>query len=257
MARRGVYACSLFDWYECYLLSKEPLSNQGITIDMLYQLISMLYSSGLFTRTETAIRSSSYAALPNGDNGERYSSRHSISAFSWAPGLFLAGIFAIIGMKFAFGISILKTLLALALTFPLSLVAIQATGATGTAPFGTRVLSSSDPLPECRYHTLDGSIDSVANYFEYQPRQFRTRSNPAAATQSPRRRLGQHECKPSLRYASFPHRGLISWHWANKLTGRLDGRLSRRISSSNPCRNSISRSSNWDAIRLSCSSDAF
>ena len=83
----------------------------------------------------TAIWPRRYAALPNGDDGEPYPNRHSITTFSWAPGLLLAGTFAVIGMKFAFGISILKTLLALALTFPLSLVAIQATGATGTASF--------------------------------------------------------------------------------------------------------------------------
>lgn len=113
----------------------QALSNQRMSIDMLCQLISMLHSSGLFTRIATAVRSSRYAILPHGDNGERYSIRHKISAFSWAPGLLLAGTFAIFSMKFAFGISILKTLLALALTFPLSLVAIQATGATGTVIF--------------------------------------------------------------------------------------------------------------------------
>lgn len=58
-------------------------------------------------------------------------SMESIPTWMWAPGLLVVIIAACLVTKLQFNMSILETLLALTLAFILSLVAIQATGATG------------------------------------------------------------------------------------------------------------------------------
>ncbi|XWX00125.1 hypothetical protein V2A60_008143 [Cordyceps javanica] len=101
---------------------------------ILCQWFSMFYSGNLSMPSVKAIWQNNYTALSTGDDEKPPPNRHSIPKLFWAPGVLFAGAFAIISMKFAFGISTLKTLLALGLAFPLSLVAIQATGATDTTP---------------------------------------------------------------------------------------------------------------------------
>ena len=53
----------------------------------------------------------------------------------WAPGLVILGILAVLLTHILFDMSPLESILALLLSYMLSLVAIQATGATGTLLF--------------------------------------------------------------------------------------------------------------------------
>ncbi|KAG5992364.1 hypothetical protein E4U54_003668 [Claviceps lovelessii] len=124
----------LCQWYSVFR------SNGGVSVSGLAQRIW---------------RRDSYTALPDregdgdGDgssdeNGHGHGRVHNeefrpprsgdIATWMWAPGLVVAVAASMLSMKLTFGISLLKTLLALGLAFLLSLVAIQATGATDTTP---------------------------------------------------------------------------------------------------------------------------
>ncbi|WEW57180.1 hypothetical protein PRK78_002642 [Emydomyces testavorans] len=78
-----------------------------------------------------------YTILSENDKDEAKSADVSITAWMWAPGLLVVVVLACPVMKFQYGMSIAETLLALILAFFLSLLAIQATGATDCTPVGT------------------------------------------------------------------------------------------------------------------------
>lgn len=127
----------------------------GAVIGLLCQWYSVFRSNGGVSVSGLAQRiwrRDSYTALPDregdgdGDgssdeNGHGHGRVHNeefrpprsgdIATWMWAPGLVVAVAASMLSMKLTFGISLLKTLLALGLAFLLSLVAIQATGATG------------------------------------------------------------------------------------------------------------------------------
>lgn len=62
------------------------------------------------------------------------SGNEGIQTWMWAPGLAVITILGCIVMKLQLGMTVAETLLSLALAFSLSLIAIQATGATDVTP---------------------------------------------------------------------------------------------------------------------------
>ncbi|KAG5935853.1 hypothetical protein E4U53_000344, partial [Claviceps sorghi] len=91
----------------------------------------------------------------------------------WAPGLVLAVAAAVLSMKLTLGVSPPQTLLALGLALVLSLVAIQATGATDTTPLtavstvsqmvlgGTHAAAGADVAPAQRLNLLGGALANM------------------------------------------------------------------------------------------------
>jgi len=83
-------------------------------------------------RGDTDRQSYDYTALDEQDDGSE--GNQQIATKMWAPGLVVLVVLGCIATKLQFDMGILETLLSLTLAFVLSLVAIQATGATGTHP---------------------------------------------------------------------------------------------------------------------------
>lgn len=79
----------------------------------------------------------------------------------WAPGLSLVLLMACIVTKLQFHMSILETLLALCLAFCLSLLAVQATGATGRCHAVDMIPNnfSADTLD--RHNTSYGRLEGI------------------------------------------------------------------------------------------------
>jgi len=83
-------------------------------------------------RGDTDRQSYDYTALDEQDDGSE--GNQQIATKMWAPGIVVLVVLGCIATKLQFDMGILETLLSLTLAFVLSLVAIQATGATGKHP---------------------------------------------------------------------------------------------------------------------------
>ncbi|KAG5976498.1 hypothetical protein E4U55_007301 [Claviceps digitariae] len=143
---------------------------------LLCQWYSMIRSNGgvsISRFLEGMWRRDSYTALRDGSNAghddnddqeeeeqeeESPSTRSGdIATWMWAPALVVAIAASVLSMKLTFGISVLKTLLALGLAFFLSLVAIQATGATDTTPL--TAMSTVSQIVLSSTHAATGAAD--------------------------------------------------------------------------------------------------
>ncbi|PGH05441.1 hypothetical protein GX51_02965 [Blastomyces parvus] len=77
-----------------------------------------------------------YTLMIEKDEDDIGPSKDSIKVWMWLPGLISIIAIACPALKYQFGMKVTESLLALSLAFVLSLMAIQATGATDTTPLG-------------------------------------------------------------------------------------------------------------------------
>lgn len=77
-----------------------------------------------------------YSPLGNGEGeGNESKKVNDIKTWMWLPGLVVVVVLVCVVMALQFSMPVAETLLALTMAFILSLLAIQATGATGKASF--------------------------------------------------------------------------------------------------------------------------
>ncbi|KAG5912649.1 hypothetical protein E4U42_002061, partial [Claviceps africana] len=143
---------------------------------LLCQWYSILrsHAPALVHRFRAMWRRESYTALPdNPGSGSGSDPRDHIPPRMWAPGLVVVVAAAVLSMKLTLGVSPPQTLLALGLAFLLSLVAIQATGATDTTPLtavstvsqmvlgGTHAASVAEVALRQRLNLLGGALANM------------------------------------------------------------------------------------------------
>ncbi|KAJ5801824.1 uncharacterized protein N7518_003892 [Penicillium psychrosexuale] len=98
-----------------------------------------------------------YVPVPSEEGKDDEKNPDQIASWMWAPGLLVAVVITIMSMQLAFDISPIRTIIVLGLAFFLSLVAIQATGATDTTPL-TAVATVSQIVLSATHGAVSGDV---------------------------------------------------------------------------------------------------